>query len=209
MSSLPFWAQYRLSRSQSFVPENPQTILIMGAGGFPSEALMMRLWYTIEIAHDFTGTKIVVATPGHFVDSTSTVFLMYQFLVDHQIDSSRIIIENRGLNTRHQALMAYEMYEKGLFREPLVIVSSPEHIYRSVKSFRKAGFTQVSGLPATEIVLETDLNIDKEDLGGNKYLPGTTNSFSLRYRFWNYLHLEISLIHEFVAIAYYRMKGWI
>lgn len=208
-TSLPFWAHYRLSHSQAFVPENTQTILVMGAGGFPSEDVLMRLWFATEAAHDFPDSKIVVATPGNFIDSTSTVFLMYQFFVDHQIDSSRIIIENRGLNTRHQAIMTFEMFEKGLFREPLVIVSSPEHIYRSVKSFRKAGFKQVSGLPATERLLETDLGIDAKDLGGNKFIPGTANSISLRYKFWNYLHLEISLMREYVAIGYYRMKGWI
>lgn len=208
-TSMPFWARYNLARSEAGVPENTKSILVMGAGGFPSETVLLRLWYTVDLAKKLPETKVIVSTPGKFSDSLSTVFQTHQYLVEAGIDSGRILIEAEGLNTRHQALMAYEMYKKGKFEEPLVIVSSTSHIYRSVKSFRKAGFTNVSGLPSTEIVLETDLRINDKQLGGKELIPTTGNSIVLRYRFWDYLKYEIIVAREYIAIAYYKLQGWI
>jgi uncharacterized SAM-binding protein YcdF (DUF218 family) len=206
-TSWPFWAQYRLGKAEAGLPEQAGTILVMGSGGFPSESVLMRLWYTIELAQDYPGAKVVVATPGEITDSASTVFQTITYLIDHQIAKERIVVEPEGLNTRHQALMAYELYRKGAFETPLVIVTSSEHVYRSVLSFRKAGFQQVSGHPATEIMLETDLDLQEEDLGGN--MPVNASSINIRYQFWNYFQLEIRVLREYVAIAYYWVKGWI
>lgn len=209
LTSLPYWARYKLARTASGLYDNTQTIVVMGAGGFPSESTLMRMWYTAELANEFTQAKLVVTTPGTFADSSSTVFHMYQYLIESGIDSCRILIEDEGLNTRHQALMVHEMFEKGLFKEPIVIVSSPAHIYRSVKCFQKVGFTSVGGKPATEMALETDLRINEKLLGGNDFISVANNSISLRYKFWDYLKYEVEVLREYIAISYYKLKGWI
>lgn len=209
LTSLPFWARNYLARTEAGVPMNTESILVMGGGGFPSESVLIRLWYTAELANKFPNAKVIVTTPGHFADSTSTVFQMYQYLLKCGIDSERILIESEGLNTRHQALLSYEMFQNGMFQEPLVIVSSPSHIYRSVKSFRKAGFNTVSGKPSVEIVLETDLRIDDKLLGGNELMPAAPSSITLRYKFWDYLKYEVEVVREYIAIVYYKLKGWV
>lgn len=208
-TSLPFWARYQLAVSKSNIPENTQSILVMGGGGFPSESVLMRLWYTLELANHFPNAKIIVATPGSISDSTSTIFKMIDFLKGNQIDSTRILYENIGINTRHQALLCKQLYEKQQFNKPLVIVTSPTHIYRTVKSFQKVGFEMVSGRPTFEAMLETDLRYKEKMLGGNKITTGTSKSITLRYNFWNYLKYEIEVIREYAAILYYKMKGWI
>lgn len=208
-SSVPFWARYRLAVSKADVPENARSILLMGGGGFPSESALIRLWYTASLAHQFPDTKVIVTTPGKFSDSTSTVFQMYNYLLNNGIASERIVLETEGLNTRHQALKAYQLFRDGRFDEPLVIVTSPSHVYRSVKSFQKAGFVQVSGKPTIEAVLETDLRVKGKKLGGNEFVPGVSNSTSLRYTFWDYLKYETDIIREYIAISYYKIKGWI
>lgn len=209
MTSIPFWAQYQLARKLANVPDNTKTIVVMGAGGFPSEDLMMRLWYTAKVAHDFPQAKVVVTTPGHFSDSTSTVYQMYNYLLDDGITQSRILLDSVGLNTRHQALMVRQLLPKGSDCMPLLVVTSPEHVYRAVKCFRKVGFYQASGLPTTDVELETDLTIEGKKLGGKEYLPDSGKSISLRYKFWDYLKVEVNVTREYVAIVYYWLQGWI
>jgi uncharacterized SAM-binding protein YcdF (DUF218 family) len=208
-TSLPFWARYNLGTLMASVPENTQTILVMGAGGFPSETVLLRLWYTAELAKEFPEAKIVVTTPGDTLAPKSTICLMENELIATGIHTDRIIIESEGLNTRHQAMRAYELYKNGSFSEPLVIVSSPEHIYRTVLSFKKVGFKKVSGKPAMEVMLETDLKIKDKKLGGNQAVPDVGNSISLRYKFWDYLKYEITVAREYFAISYYWLRGWI
>jgi uncharacterized SAM-binding protein YcdF (DUF218 family) len=209
MTSLPFWARYRLGNHKAFVPQNPQTIVVMGAGGFPSEALLMRLWYTAELAAQFPVARVVITTPGDTLDSQSTIMLMRATLLKWGVDSTRFILESEGLNTRHQAMLVHSIFEQGQIQEPLVIVSSPEHIYRSVRSFVNVGFTRVSGQPASDAMLETDLRIESKKLGSNAGVPDVGNSISMRYRFWDYLKTEITVAREYLAIAYYWLSGWI
>lgn len=208
-TSLPFWAKYSLGKSKAHLYYNTATIVLMGGGGFPSEELMMRLWYTLELAEKYPDAKIVLTTPGCITDSSSTIFQMKQYLLHFDVDSSRFVLENEGLNTRHQAMMVHEMKEQGIIAEPVVIVSSPEHIYRSVKCFEKLGFSKVGGKPATTVVLETDLRISEEKLGGKEYIPDSGNSITIRYKFWDYLGYEIEVAREYIAIIYYKLQGWI
>jgi uncharacterized SAM-binding protein YcdF (DUF218 family) len=209
MTSLPFWTRFRLGNSEAFVPDNTQTIVIMGAGGFPSETLLIRLWYTADLATKLPGAKVVITTPGDTLDPKSTISQMATTLISWGVDRSRIINENKGLNTRHQAMMVKELKDLGTIAEPVVIVTSPEHIYRSVVCFEKVGFYKVSGYPASEVILETDLRIRSKNLGGNAIVPDFGNSISIRYKFWEYLKYEIIVLREYMAITYYWFSGWI
>lgn len=208
-TSLPYWGRYHLGTG--FKPDyhRVHTLVILGGGGFPSEKVLMRLWYGREVALQNPGLKIVIATPGSTDDPASTLMKMRHILLEQGIDSTRIILENRGLNTRDQALMVRQLYEDNWFDEPLVIITSPEHIYRSVKCFQKAGFDQVSGQPTLEAMLETDLKLSNRKLGGNQTIPDVGDSIALRYSFWDYMKYEIEVAREYLAITYYRLKGWI
>jgi len=55
--------------------------------------------------------------------------------------------------------------------ENILIITSPEHLYRAVRSFRKAGFMKVDGVPAFETAIESELSFDDSILGGNKWMP--------------------------------------
>lgn len=208
-TSLPFWAKYSLGKAKATEYNETRTIVLMGGGGFPSESLMMRLWYSIESAEKYPEARVVLTTPGKLTDSTSTILQMQTYLLNAGIDSTRILLENVGLNTRHQALMVKDMYDHGIIQEPLLVVSSPEHIFRSVKCFEKAGFSEVGGKPATSVVLETDLRVKGSKLGGKTYIPDSGKSITLRYKFWDYLIYEIEVLREYVAIVYYKLQGWI
>lgn len=210
LTSLPFWARYQLGASKAHVPANTKTIVMMGGGGFPSKSVLMRLWFTAELAREHLNAKLVIATPGDTLDINSTVCKSRKYLIDAGIDSLRILVEPEGLNSRHQALKLYEMLEANTIEEPVVVVTSTEHVYRAVKCFERVGFDKVSGLPASEAMLETDLAFDDDNnLGGKDKVPDVGTSIVLRYKFWDYLEYEIKVAREYIAIAYYKLKGWI
>ncbi|MCX6223697.1 MAG: hypothetical protein NTV01_02930 [Bacteroidia bacterium] len=77
-------------------------------------------------------------------------------------------------------------------------------MYRSVKAFIKAGFTDVGGLSAFDKPIEPGKAMDKENTKDIR-----VKSLSLRYNIWSYLHYELIVIREYFAVAYYKLKGWI
>jgi len=75
----------------------------------------------------------------------------------------------------------------------VMIISSPVHMRRALLSFQKAGFTNLAQSPARPV-------------GAEAYLgPGV----GLRYAFWANLERNVSVIRELVALAYYKVRGWI
>ena len=93
--------------------------------------------------------------------------------------------------------------------KPILVISSPEHLRRSVKCFRKLGFYHVNGLPAFEKAIEADLFFVDKKLGGRK-IPGTDvgSNLQVRYQFWTHLRYEVIVMREYLAIFYYKLKGW-
>jgi hypothetical protein len=91
----------------------------------------------------------------------------------------------------------------------LVIVTSPEHLYRAVLTFNKAGFTKVDGLPSFERAIESDILFEGGKLGGRKYIPDVGGSITLRYGFWTQINYEFLVLREWVALTYYKLQGWI
>jgi uncharacterized SAM-binding protein YcdF (DUF218 family) len=208
-TSWPYYARYRLATKYAPDYNRAKTLVVMGGGGFPSESVLMRLWFASEIAIQYPELKIVITTPGNINDESSTLMKMRNNLLNRGIDSCRIILEPEGLNSRHQALQVRKLFEMNLFEEPLVIVTSAEHVHRSVMCFQKAGFENVGGQPTLEAMLETDLKLSSRSLGGNKNIPGVGQSISLRYSYWNYLKYEVDVAREYIALAYYKIRGWI
>ena len=92
--------------------------------------------------------------------------------------------------------------------EPLIVVTSPEHVRRTVKCLNKVGFTQVMGKVAHPATIDFDLALKNEKLGGNEKIP-SVESVKMRYTFFNYMKLEITCFREHIALAYYKLKGWI
>jgi len=83
----------------------------------------------------------------------------------------------------------------------VLIITTPEHMYRSIKTFKNVGFTKVGGLPTFE------KPIDEEKLKET----GETERIhlSFRYNMWSYLNYEFLVLKEYCAIIYYKLKGWI
>ncbi|MDX1284827.1 MAG: YdcF family protein, partial [Draconibacterium sp.] len=136
----------------------------------------------------------------------STPQLMKKELELREIKSEKIDFENEGTNRRAQALNCQGLIK---MQSPILLVTSPEHMRRSVLCFQKVGFNKVNALPAFENAVEADLSFDDDDLGGKKtVVPDVGKSINMRYQIWNHLKYEILITREMVALTYYKLRGW-
>ena len=173
----------------------------------PSQSNLIRSWYVEKAAKNFEDAAVVIAMPGDISDRLSTPQLMKKELILRGIDSTRIIFESIGTNTRAQALNCQGIIK---MQSSILLVTSPEHMRRSVLCFKKTGFEKVNALPAFENAVEADLTFEDDELGGNKILiPDVGKSINMRYQLWNHLKYEILIVREMVALTYYKLRGWI
>ena len=209
-TKIPFWGYYWLGTSKSEIIQKPNCIVLLGGGGMPSESNLMRAFFVFKAAEEFPESRIIIATPGDTSDMKSTARLVAAELITKGIDPQRILYEQIGTNTRMEALCLKKFDNGQLIHAPILLVTSPEHMRRSVLVFRKVGFASVSALPAFENALEADLAFNDDELGGNKrFIPNVGGNISLRYQFWNHLKYEILIARELVALSYYWLRGWI
>ena len=219
-TTAPFWIRYGLGTKKAGVHRPPDYIILLGGGGMPSESALMRCWYTSKVANWFTRAKVIIAQPGDAKDTLSTLQELKSELVFRGVAPERILFEDSGTNTRAQARniqLGMKNEELGIRDEELgmkrqwsiLIVTSPEHLYRSMLTFQKAGFRKVDGIPAFEKDVESDLSFNAQKLGGRRFIPDVGKNITLRYKFWTHLEYEIQIIREYFALGYYKLMGWI
>ena len=127
---------------------------------------------------------------------------MAQELIMRGVDSSQIFFERNGYNTYSQAHELAEMFDElSLDTLSLRLITTPEHMYRSVRVFKKMGFSDVGGTPAFEKGL-VEKNLKKDKREGRV-------SLNFRYNVWSYMQYEITVVREYLAITYYKLRGWI
>jgi len=219
-TSVPFWTWYGLGTKYAGIHRPPEYIVVLGGGGMPSESGLIRCWYAAKAAHYFPRSKLIIALPGDAADSLSSINGMKNELLLRGIAGERILLEDSGTNTRAQALNIQlrirneelRMNNKSSYLNPypsILIVTSPEHLYRAVRTFKKLGFIKVDGLPAFEQAIESDITFNARKLGGRKLIPDVGENITLRYQFWSQLHYEALILREWMALGYYRLAGWI
>jgi len=171
----------------------PRYIVVLGGAGIPSEAGLIRVYYAAEYGRGLTNATFVVALPADGDPETSSVGRMRDELVLRGIPRDRILMETRGLNTHQQAVNIAGMLGPGALGEPMLVVTSPSHVRRSLLCFRKTGFSWVRAAPAENVDNEAD--------------PGP--HARERYGFWNTLQFEVQMARELTAMAVYKLLGWI
>ena len=205
-TTLPFWMYYDLGVSKYTIETDPDYIVVMSGNGIPSESGLMRTYFAAQQAKIYKFSKVIIAMPGDTTDSTSACFLMRKELVIRGVNPNRILFENNGVNTRSQALAVKQM----LVGDPsMVIVTSPDHVFRTIAAFRKIGFNNVASKAAHEKSIEASFLFEDPKLGGNDLMIEIGDNTQFRYQFWNHLKLQIIVYREYVAIIFYKLKGWI
>lgn len=201
-TSAPFWAHYRLGQNpnEEIQLSNPQYVVMFGGAGMPSEDNLMRLYHTAALARHFEVPVLLVHPEDSLCQAEMT-----RLLRQGGIDS--ILYMTEGANTRSQAIELIAKYPE-LAEKQLIVVTSPEHVRRTIKCLNKVGFQNVIGKAAHPATVDFDLSLKKQKLGGNEAIP-SVESVKMRYTFFNYLKLEITCLREYYALAYYKVKGWI
>lgn len=198
-TDIPYYAYHGLSLSDEKLKTDPEVIVVLGGSGMPSPDGLIRTYYAAEVAAKFKKAEIIIALPYNDDDRFYQLRLMAHELILRGIDSSRISYEPMGFNTRSQAVQIAKRYEKHKATLTLLLITSPEHVYRSIKTFQKAGFTNIGGLAAFEHPVDEDKVKDKENSSDTR-----VRSLDLR----SYLHYELLALREYCAIFYYKLKGW-
>lgn len=206
VTSVPFYMHYNLGIDpnhdyDTVQPFEPQHVIMMGGAGMPSASNLMRLYYTAGLAKNYDCPVIIV----HPQDSICHAE-MDNYLVNQGV-TKEILHDTIGTNTRSQVLGLAENFPE-LLTTNIIVVTSPEHLKRTIKCFNKAGFQQVRGMAAYESTVDFNLSLENQRLKGREDVPNV-ESTRLRYTFWNYLKLEIDTYREYLALFYYRIKGWI
>lgn len=203
-TDLPYYAYHWLGTSSPKLKKQPELIVLLGGSGMPSPDGLIRCYYTAKAATKFPAAEIIIALPFNETDSLRQLSLMAHELVLRGIDTSRIRFEPIGFNTHSQAENIAKRYEKRKTSLSVLIVTSPEHTYRAVKTFAAVGFKQVGGEPTFENPVDESKVKDNE-----KTDDARVKSLSLRYNMWSYLNYELLVLREYAAISYYWLKGWI
>ena len=201
-TQIPYWAYYGLAVTEDCLDEDPNYIVVMGGDGMPSPSGLMQTYYGVEKARIYPQAKIILALPYNEFDSSRQLQLMAHEFVIKGIDTNRIIFEPHGFNTRSQV----EQIDSIIPNKDLAIlvVSSPEHMFRCLASFRKIGFTNVGGQPTFEKPSDEEKLKDKTKDGRKR-----VRNLALRYNVWSYMQYEITVLREYTAIVYYWLMGWI
>jgi uncharacterized SAM-binding protein YcdF (DUF218 family) len=171
----------------------PRNVVVLGGGGIPSGSSLLRTYYAAQYGKNLTGTTFVVSLPTDGDPETSSVGRMRDELVLRGIPSAAIRLEYRGLNTHEQAVNVQRLLGREALNQPILIVTSGYHMRRAVSCFRNQGFTNVSGLLASEIGAEAEIG------------PWGW----LRYGAWANLERGIRVGRELAALAAYKFEDWI
>lgn len=203
-TDLPYYAYHRLGTVNATLDRSPGVIVLLGGSGMPSPDGLMRTWQTAEAALTYPKAGIIIANSSRGDEYLSQLRLMAKELLVKGIDSARILFEPAGYNTRSQAVNIAAMLDKQKDTIAVLLVTSPEHMYRSVRTFQKAGFAHVGGSPAFEKPIDEESATDRDGAGDLR-----VRSLDIRYNMWNYLKYELIVLREYSAVIYYRLKGWI
>ena len=201
-TSKPFYWYFNLGQNPNEETSitRPESIVMFGGAGMPSEDNLMRLYHTAALARHFE-VPVILVHPEDSLCKSEMTRLLRQGSIDN------IFYMTKGTNTRSQALELMTAYPK-LAEKQFIVITSPEHIRRTVKCLNKVGFQNVIGKAAYPATVDFDLSLKKQKLGGNEAIP-SVESIKMRYTFFNYLKLEITCLREYFALAYYKIKGWI
>jgi len=201
-TQIPYWAYYHLAVTKDGLKESPEYIVVMGGDGMPSPSGLMRTYFGVEKAKIYPKAKIILALPYNLADSTWQLNLMAHEFVQKGIDTNRILFEPNGFSTRSQVEEIAEIVDDQ--SKALLVVTSPEHMFRCLAAFRKYGFTKVGGTPTFENPSDEEKLKDK-----TKDERARIRNLALRYNMWSYMQYEIIVLREYAAISYYWAKGWI
>ena len=177
--------------------------LVMLGGGVDSRAqsanefermsgsTMARASATARIAHAEPALRLLAA--GGALKNVAEADMIASYWISQGIEAGRIIREERSLSTRENALYVAELLSDETLQGPVRLVTSALHMPRALNAFRT-----VLGSQGIEVC---PVSVDREALSSIPLwalMPQTTAL--VKFDKW---------LHEVVALAIYRLRGWL
>ena len=202
---LPFWAYYYLGTNADSTEYRPDYIILLGSNGMPSPDGLMKCYYTARVCKEYPNAQLIIALPSDTTKQGSeNLHLLLTELQSRGVDTVKLLFEKKGVNTFRQACLIEKMLPDTAKNSSVMIITLPEHVRRATLTFKKAGFIHLHSLATFEKTIDEKLLEHK--FSEPKIEPA---NLALRYNFWNYLKLEITVLREYTALAYYKIRGWI
>lgn len=155
-----------------------------------SRSTMARASATARIANAEPALRLLAA--GGALKNISEADVIAAYWIAQGIDDKRIIRENRSSSTRENALYVSELLSEETLQGPVRLVTSAMHMPRALKTFR----TVLAG----QGIEVCPVSVDHEalrDVPPWALMPQTTAL--VKFDKW---------LHEVVALAVYRLRGW-
>jgi uncharacterized SAM-binding protein YcdF (DUF218 family) len=193
------WGYRRITRPEELV--SAQAVVVLDGGTWryqdngvavelPDSATAMRIIEAVQVCR-LIGTPPVIVSGG---DSARVgawapeASVMRDALVKLGIRPDQIYLDSTSTNTRAHALNVLQiLHRRGVSR--FALVTSPTHIRRALLSFRALG--------ADPIACPSALAIDRKQ-GWQSIWPSAES-----------LDLVEQAMHDYVALAYYQLRGWL
>lgn len=128
-------------------------VLVLGAkvnGSTPSKSLMMRINKAEDYLNENKQSVAIVCGGQGADEQVSEAYAMKEELISRGIDESRIIMEDKSVNTNENIKNAMGLIEDK--ESEVVITTSSFHVFRALEIARKTGLKSVSGNPAESVV---------------------------------------------------------
>lgn len=230
LANPPTTSPWRAGQPQDLAPaEPPGAILLFAGSGIPGESSLNRIWHAADAARAFPEARVFLAIPSPAPDQPSPAAAAYlRELALRGVDPQRVTLLPAGGNTYQQCGEAAQVLSPLLSSgTALLVVTSPEHMYRSVACLRARGFAPpilacpayskslddphpappewaISPATLEPVLVETPASLPDD--------AATANSLPARSTFFDQLreNLDASrkLLDEACALAAYRFRSW-
>jgi uncharacterized SAM-binding protein YcdF (DUF218 family) len=180
--------------------ERPRAIVVLGAGamtvhgreqklGMVTMTGAARVLETARIARLLESVPVISSGgPGPGFDMFTEAEVMRAALVDLGVPPSRIVLESRSATTHDEAVEVAPML-RSMNADPFVLVTSDIHMPRALAAFRAQGIHPIAA-PARD-------PLDSEPRWLS-YVPTRQG-----------LDFGSAIVHEYVGLAYYKLRGWL
>ena len=154
----------------------------MGESGNAGEGYQERVKHAVDLYRSGAATRLLLVSGYTFVFPEAEV--MQDLAVAQGIPASAILTEKGGTNTfEHVQYVRGILEAHGLKR--ILLVSSPYHMRRAIWTFRKVA-PEIDVIPSP-----------------------VPNSRFYGHRWEANLAQLKAIVHEYLGIAYYRLRGWL
>lgn len=218
--------------TERFVPDcmgesAPAAILVYAGSGIPGESGLNRTWQAADAAQLYPGIPLLLAIPSPSPDEPSPAARAYlRELSLHGVEAHRIHLVTSGADTYSQSAAAVEKLEALLpAGAPVLVVTSPEHMYRAVGCLRRHGLQNpLWAAPAYSKSLDdphpapAEMRISPETLdpvrvSAESGAPADDpNALAARNRLADRVRQNLRasslVLDEALSIFAYRFRGW-